>query len=354
MLQCPNHRKLLEVKMHYFTQMINKLLKDSHLKDSLFLFILFTLVSLSFALFMIFYENYSIIDTYYFLLTTATTVGYGDLSPQSTTGKILVTFYMIFSIAVLGIFLGKVADLIIQLNTKKLKGFYAMKKDVDLLIVGYAGAEKMTGLVNELRDDERFEHANIVNVNNIISEKEDWMDTYDVTFIKGIASDKNTLLKANIQTVKQALILANDPNKIESDDFSTSSCAVIKQINPKIKVIIEKVRRDNTLFDTVNADTVVDVTTANILAQEILDTGAIELNNAIFSNDTEGTQYNFSYKGESKTWKEVAILTLEKEAIAEGFKNPDKTHFNLMPSLSDKIENGALIKYRAKARISFD
>ncbi len=340
--------------MYFFTNIINRFLKTAHLKDSFFLLFVFLGVSILFALFMIFYEDYSVIDTYYYIITTATTVGYGDISPQSNLGKVLVTFYMVFSIAVLGIFLGKVADFIIGLNVKKLKGLIAMKKDVDLLIVGYAGSDKMSELVNELRDDERFKKAVIVNVNNMIDEKQEWMDEYDVTFIKGLASDKNILLKANINTVKKVLILANNPNKIESDDFSTSACAVIKQINPKIEVIIEKVRRDNTLFDTVKADTVVDVTTPNILAQEILDTGAIELNNAIFSNDTEGTQYNFHYQGESKTWREIAIIALDLEAIAEGYKNPEQKQFNLMPSLGDEVTNGALIKYRAKKMISFN
>jgi len=339
--------------VYFFTNIIGRFIKTSQLKDSFFLLFIFAGISFLFAIFMIFYENYSVVDTYYYIITTATTVGYGDLSPQSSLGKVLVTFYMIFSIAVLGIFLGKVADFIIELNTKKLKGLIAVKKDVDLLIVGYAGSEKMSELVNELRDDERFKDSTIVNVNNILDEKEHWMDEYEVTFIKGLASDKNILEKANIHTVKKVLILANNPNKIESDDFSTSACAVIKQINPKAEVIIEKVRRDYTLFDTVKADTVVDVTTPNILAQEILDSGAIELNNAIFSNDTEGTQYNFKYEDKNTTWKDIAIKVLELEAIAEGFKNPKQKKFNLIPSLNDEVIKGALIKYRAKKMIVF-
>ena len=327
--------------------------KNSISKNSYHLVTFFLVISSLFALFMIFYEGYTVIDTYYYIVTTATTVGYGDLSPQTVLGKIVVTFYMVFSIAMIGIFLGKVADFFIEVNTKKLKGFTVIEVDVELLIVGYAGAEKMSELVNELRDDSRFHDAVIVNINNILEQKEEWMDEYDITFIKGLASDKHTLVKANIQSVKKVLILANNPNKIESDDFSTSACAVIKQINPNVEVIIEKVRRDRTLFDTVKADIVVDVTTPNILAQEILDSGAIELNNAIFSNDTVGTQYNHHYKGKTLTWKEVVLKALENGAIAEGFKNPDEKSFNLMPKIDEEIRDGALIKYRAQRVIGF-
>ncbi len=338
--------------MYYFVKFIKRF-TNIGLNNSFYLLYLFISVSFIFAIFMISYEKYSIIDTYYYIVTTATTVGYGDLSPQTVLGKVVVTFYMVFSIAMLGIFLGKVADFFIEVNTKKLKGFITMEKDVDLLIVGYAGAEKMSELVDELRDDARFNDAIIVNINNIIEQKEEWMDEYNITFIKGLASDKHTLTKANINTVKKVLILANNPNKIESDDFSTSACAVIKQINPDTEVIIEKVRRDKTLFDTVKADIVVDVTTPNILAQEILDSGAIELNNAIFSNDTVGTQYNHHYKGDTLTWKDVVLRALENGAIAEGFKNPNEKSFNLMPTKDEDIKDGALIKYRAKEVVEF-
>jgi voltage-gated potassium channel len=340
------------IKVHFFSHFFQKLLKTTHLKNSLTILLLFIIISIIFGLFLVYYEGFSLIDTYYYIITTATTVGYGDFSPQSGLGKVLVTFYMVFSIAVLGIFLGKVADYIIELNAKKAKGLFEMKKEVDLLIVGYPGSEKLCELVDELRDDTRFAEATIVNVNNIIDEREAWMEEYDVTFIKGLASDTHVLERANIASVQKVLILANNPNTIESDDFSTSACAVIKRLNPSVEVIIEKVRRDTTLFDTVHADTVVDVTTPNILAQEILDSGAIELNNAIFSNDTEGTQYNLVYNAEASTWREIAIRFLELGAIAEGFKNPGNRQFNLMPSTDDTIEEGALVKYRAKEMLS--
>ncbi len=45
-------------------------------------------------------------------------------------------------------------------------------------------------------------------------------------------------------------------------------------------------------------------------------------------------------------------MILDLEAIAEGYKNPDQKQFNLMPSLNDKVVNGALIKYRANKMIS--
>jgi Trk K+ transport system NAD-binding subunit len=178
------------------------------------------------------------------------------------------------------------------------------------------------------------------------------MDDLDVYFIKGLASNQKVLEDANISNVKQVLILANDISDINSDDFTISSCAMIKKLNPSVHVIVEKVRQDATLFEIVGADIIVDSASSSLLAQEILDPGAIELGDAIFSNSTEGTQYNIIYNGEDVSWEDIAISILKSGAIAEGFRNSGEKRFNLLPSLDDIVKKGALVKYRANSKLS--
>ena len=43
-------------------------------------------------------EEWSIIDAFYFTVATVTTVGYGDLTPDSPAAKLLASFYMLFTI----------------------------------------------------------------------------------------------------------------------------------------------------------------------------------------------------------------------------------------------------------------
>ena len=185
--------------------------------------------------------------------------------------------------------------------------------------------------MTELRNDARFASAQIVCVSNRIEEKPRWMNPLGVEFVKGVVSDSNTLDMAGVRMAETALILANDPSTVESDDHTTSICAVIERVNPAVRTIFEKVRQDEMIFEVVNADTVVSVSSPSVLAQEVLDPGAIELQNAIFSTETRGTQFNYAYEGDNKSWAELAVAILAQDAIPEGFRNPGEKCFNLLP-----------------------
>jgi voltage-gated potassium channel len=301
---------------------------------------------------MYFKENLSIIDTYYYLVTTATTVGYGDISPSTNEGKILSTIYMLFSISILGIVLSAIAEKVIESVNQKKKGMRKMKGKVKLIIIGYPSEDKVKEILEELRKEESYKKEKIVLISNTIEEKPEWFQDYSLDFIKGIGSSVETLKKANIEEAETVLVLAIDPKKIESDDFTSSAVAVVYKVNPKVRIISEKVRKDNILFEAIGCDTIARVSSPELLAQEILDPGAIEFEQAVFSNNTEGTQFNCTYHGETIKWKDIVIMFMEKGAIAEGFKTKGSL-FNFLPNIEEEIKDGDIIKYRANKRITF-
>jgi voltage-gated potassium channel len=49
-------------------------------------------------------EHFGWVDAFYFCTITLTTIGYGDLVPATTAGKIFTIFYAIVGIGVIGIF----------------------------------------------------------------------------------------------------------------------------------------------------------------------------------------------------------------------------------------------------------
>lgn len=49
-------------------------------------------------------EKLSYVDSLYFSVITLTTVGYGDISPQTTVGKLFTIFYVLVGIAIIATF----------------------------------------------------------------------------------------------------------------------------------------------------------------------------------------------------------------------------------------------------------
>ena len=50
-------------------------------------------------------EDWSIVDAFYFSVVTATTVGFGDLTPDTDAAKLFTVVYIIFGISIIGTFL---------------------------------------------------------------------------------------------------------------------------------------------------------------------------------------------------------------------------------------------------------
>jgi hypothetical protein len=55
-------------------------------------------------------EGWTLLDAVYFSITTLTTVGFGDLTPQTPAGKIFTIFYLLVGIGMLSGFIVLLAE----------------------------------------------------------------------------------------------------------------------------------------------------------------------------------------------------------------------------------------------------
>jgi voltage-gated potassium channel Kch len=69
-------------------------------------------------------EGWSLLDSFYFSVITLTTIGYGDLSPSTTAGKIFTIIYIFVG---LGIILGFV-NAIAERSTEGRRGVLARRQ----------------------------------------------------------------------------------------------------------------------------------------------------------------------------------------------------------------------------------
>lgn len=56
-------------------------------------------------------EGWSVLDSFYFVIITMTTVGYGDFSPVTAAGKLATVFFILVGIGLFLAFLSRIASL---------------------------------------------------------------------------------------------------------------------------------------------------------------------------------------------------------------------------------------------------
>jgi hypothetical protein len=84
---------------------------DAWRSDEAFRVLLALVVSLlvSGTTFFSLVENWSVLDAFYFSVTTLTTVGFGDPAPTTTLGKIFTVVYIFVGLGVIGGFINVLA-----------------------------------------------------------------------------------------------------------------------------------------------------------------------------------------------------------------------------------------------------
>jgi len=62
----------------------------------------------------------SIVDSYYFVVVTLATVGYGDITPHTAAGKVFTIFYIIFGLAIFSALITNIVKRARERREKKL------------------------------------------------------------------------------------------------------------------------------------------------------------------------------------------------------------------------------------------
>jgi voltage-gated potassium channel Kch len=63
-------------------------------------------------------EDLSWVASFYFTVVTLTTVGYGDIAPQTTAGKLFTMAYLLIGIGLVVALVGEVASHVIRANAE--------------------------------------------------------------------------------------------------------------------------------------------------------------------------------------------------------------------------------------------
>lgn len=78
-------------------------------------------------------------DAIWYAIVTLTTVGYGDYYPVSKPGYVIGIIFVLSSLGVLGVLIGKVTDLFTEYREKRRLGYYGTDFEDHVIIIGWDG-----------------------------------------------------------------------------------------------------------------------------------------------------------------------------------------------------------------------
>ena len=298
-------------------------------------------------------EINTLFDAFWYTLVTITTVGYGDIAPESMLGRIAAMVLLIAGVAIFGGLSGKFASFLFDRQQKKDRGLLKMAKIKNhFLICGWkTGFEKL--LDGILQANSETPPEKIVLVNNAPQAEIEKLQATErfkgINYLKGDFTDEDVLLKAQIKTAEKVLILADCSQKfsdLETDSRTVLAVITVKNLNPRIYCVAEIIdskfekhlslaRCDEIILSVdYQQNLLVQASSGKGMSHILRELICEETESALFIQDIPEKFIEHSY-GEFRTslkTKDILIGLLEntgnfytrrKEALAEAQKNPD-------------------------------
>ncbi|WP_418280990.1 NAD-binding protein [Halorubrum sp. DTA98] len=183
----------------------------------------------------------TIVDAFYFTVVTASTVGYGDITPEtgasSDIAQLFVLSSLVMNVAAFAVALGVLLTPAIEAQLSKALGKMTEKQfdllDGHVLLLGYG---EMTELIlDELVDRDLAEYAIVTSDESVART----LDGRSVPVLTADPSDVEPLERAHI-TDARAVVVATD-----DDARDALSILTARQLDPDVRIVATATQREN-------------------------------------------------------------------------------------------------------------
>ena len=166
-------------------------------------------------------------DFFYYYLTTVTTVGYGDLSPQTLGGKWFAGLWLMAGgIALFTTVLAKIIGMVSGFWRLRLEGYGNYEKVTDATVIIGHEPGRTEKLIAELQADGNDDAPVIV-----VTVKEAKLPE-GVRLVRAARlTDTNALVRAGIKNAARVVVFA------DNDDLSLSACLAASSLNPDTHMV---------------------------------------------------------------------------------------------------------------------
>ncbi len=213
-------------------------------------------------------------DAAWYILVTLTTVGYGDMYPITTTGKIIGAIFLVSSIGVIGFLISIISSFINDIRERHKMGYGGTSFNNHVVILGW---DAFAHAVTECLLAAGRQVAVVVNDKDAVDGIYEEFSPKNIFVLYSQYEHLHNLDKVNLHHA--ALVFVNLPN----DTDKLISILNIKQTNPTTKflVVLEQTR----LKETFQGAGVMYVLSKNDIAAKLVASYIFEPDVAHFNND---------------------------------------------------------------------
>lgn len=258
----------------------------------------------------------SLLNTFYFVMTTFTTVGYGDYSPVTMPAKLYSVFMFLIGIGLLGVVIGKIVDSFAILRKLREEGKVTYMDERHIIIIGWN--KKSESALQEILDsDEKIE---VIIIDTLPIAPFDLSDNR-IHYIQGDTTSQEPYVKANLEKSSAVIVFADDTIQESSlKDAKTLLIAItIERLAPHVHTTVEVMTEKNiSNFHHVKVDEF-------ILAQETISRLAVR---------------SALYKGVSQVYSQL-ISRQHGEDLFQLSKKPQWLTYN--DAFQDLLSQGATL-----------
>ncbi|WP_337958002.1 potassium channel family protein [Guptibacillus sedimenti] len=181
----------------------------------------------------------SLFDSLWWVMTTVTTVGYGDYFPTTIAGRMYAMFLYIVGIGLIGVVIGKFVDGFSEIKKRKEEGKMPYQGNDHIVIIGWS--QKAAYAVSEIMDSDQCE---IVIIDKLTKAP---LIEENIHYIQGDAAEEATLNKADIMNAKAVLIFSDDTihDALLADGKSLIIASSIERLSTDIHTTVEVMKEEH-------------------------------------------------------------------------------------------------------------
>jgi len=174
-------------------------------------------------------------DILYFLFVTMTTVGYGDISPHSMGGKVVVIVISCSTVILIALFSAIAAAVLIESKIREEVGMGAFQLRHHIVIVGWNF--KGPKIVDLIHREGLYQNKKMVVVAALDKKP---LNSPFIHYIKSEGTvHVSELERASLASAEAVFLLADYGQKEGADALTSVNCMLARHLNPEAPIIAE-------------------------------------------------------------------------------------------------------------------